>query len=474
MSTNEDLLYRLGLDNRGFVNGLNQSQSLASGFAGKLKGILGGIAIGAAAIAGIKMVTGAISDMVQSAIPIEGIKNSFDGLTASFEGGSKAQLEALQKASYGMVKNSDLMKSFNTAAQLVSIDFAQQLPEAMQYLSKVSAATGQDMGFMVDSLVKGVGRMSPMILDNLGIQVDLATATQKAAEMFGVEASALTKTQLQAGMMNQVIEKLQVNTANMPEIVGTAAQQWESFKTTVANVKEEIGLKLLPVFARVVEGLNDWISSPEGQASVDKFIGWIDSIVGDSSSGIVGVVSKLMEGDINGAFELAFGAEPAAWLKRVSETLAAIGINLDLITGNAPGTTNVFTILKGAAKLLGIALESVLLTLQGITSLMSFLTTGTSIQPIQDKAAEFLNRTFPNLQSNIPSSVYVGGMQSGFASGGSFTVPGTGSGDRPYTMGLTPGETVSIAPRGASGGLKEIDYDRLAIIVRDAVLQVAR
>ena len=40
-------------------------------------------------------------------------------------------------------------------------------------------------------------------------------------------------------------------------------------------------------------------------------------------------------------------------------------------------------------------------------------------------------------------------------------------------MGLTPGERVTITSKDQATGLKEIDYERLAIIVRDAVLQVA-
>ena len=42
-----------------------------------------------------------------------------------------------------------------------------------------------------------------------------------------------------------------------------------------------------------------------------------------------------------------------------------------------------------------------------------------------------------------------------YAEGGTFSVPGYGAGDRPYVMGLTPGETVSVTPRGqtAMGGL---------------------
>ena len=40
----------------------------------------------------------------------------------------------------------------------------------------------------------------------------------------------------------------------------------------------------------------------------------------------------------------------------------------------------------------------------------------------------------------------------GFAKGGSFTVPGSGSGDRPYMVNLTPGEQVDVTPKGGGGG----------------------
>jgi hypothetical protein len=46
------------------------------------------------------------------------------------------------------------MMSYNQAAQLVGKQFADQLQARCNTLVKVSAATGQDMGFMMDSLVK--------------------------------------------------------------------------------------------------------------------------------------------------------------------------------------------------------------------------------------------------------------------------------------------------------------------------------
>ena len=119
--------------------------------------------------------------------------------------------------------NKIFMMSFNQAVGLVSEDFGQKLPVAMQYLSKVAAATGQDMGFMMDSLVRGVGRLSPMILDNLNIQLDLTEAYQEFADANGLVVSEMNKTQQQAAVMEKTLTLLEEKTADMPEVTGTAA-----------------------------------------------------------------------------------------------------------------------------------------------------------------------------------------------------------------------------------------------------------
>ena len=221
-------------------------------------------ALGTAALGGIGVATGAVAGLgaalakvTVDAAPVEGVSDAFAGLAESAGQGADEMLGALKRGSAGMVANRDLMMSFNQAAQLVSTDFAVQLPDAMQYLGKVSAATGQDMGFMLDSLVKGVGRLSPMILDNLGIQVAQSEAIERAAEMYGVEADALNKGQVQAGMMNVVLEKLAANTASMPDVTETAAARMAQFKATIQDTKDQVGVGFLPVLTTLLGTLGE-------------------------------------------------------------------------------------------------------------------------------------------------------------------------------------------------------------------------
>ncbi len=241
--------------------------------------IIGGIGLATAAVTSLGS---ACAKLAVDALPLEGIRDSFRGITDNAD----ATLAALRKGSLGMVRDAELMKSYNQAAQLVGQTFADQLPDAMGYLSKVAAATGQDMGYMMDSLVRGVGRMSPMILDNLGIQVQLSDATARAAEMFGVEASELTKAQQQAGMMDVILQKLAENTKDMPE-VSEAQRLWAALGVTLGNLKDEVGLALIPTLLRILEPLGELISK-HGPALVSLFEAHVIPVL-ETVAGAVGV-----------------------------------------------------------------------------------------------------------------------------------------------------------------------------------------
>ena len=399
----------------------------------KTAAIAGGALIAAGSAVGL-----AAWSLAKDAAPVEGIKRAFEGLTSTIEGGSKTMLQALEESSYGMVNQTDLMKSFNSASQLVSKDFAQQMPEAMKYLSKVSAATGQDMGFMIDSMVKGVGRLSPMILDNLGIQVDLTQATERAAQMYGIATDALSKEQIQAGMMNVVLEKLKTNTADMPEIAGTAAQSFATLGAQFENIKTEIGLKLLPLFNTIAQKLIEIWNDPKIQAGIDNVLLWLEKVVGNEESGLIGIVSYLMQGEIEKAFEIAFGDGAYQIVKGFFDDFKiAIGNMESVLEGFKKFFTDFGTEFIGMVE----NIRRNIVYLQSAANLVTSWATSSM-------------GTGMNWKNLYGKSINMMGLGQ-YAEGGTFSVPGYGAGDRPYVMGLTPGETVSVTPRGqtAMGGL---------------------
>lgn len=215
-----------------------------------LAGVVGGIgAIGAAAGAAAAGVVA----LASSAEPLVGLQAGFAAVTDRIGSNSETMLSALQDASGGLITNRQLMESFNKAASLVGDDFASVLPDAMSLVQKAAQSTGQDMGFLFDSLVTGVGRVSPMILDNLGIQVSLAEVTEHAAEMFGKSAQELSKQEQQAALTEIVMGKLNDTYGDVPNVEQPFAQA----RVALSNLKDEIGLTLLnavgPLAAKLLE-----------------------------------------------------------------------------------------------------------------------------------------------------------------------------------------------------------------------------
>lgn len=235
------------------ITAKDQASRALKGIGGNLQqlgkvALIGGAAVGAAVIG----IGAGLAKLALDAAPIADLQLAFEGFTASIAGGADAMLAALQRSSSGLIANRDLMKSFNTATQLVSKDFAERLPEALETLGKVAASTGQDLDFLLSSLVTGVGRLSPMILDNLGIQIDLVAAQEAYAASIGKSVDELSKQEQQTALMNQVMEKLIANTADLPDVSESAASQLARLGATMQNVKDEIGIALLPIMTALI------------------------------------------------------------------------------------------------------------------------------------------------------------------------------------------------------------------------------
>lgn len=310
------------------ILGIDRASGPLRGVTKRLQG-LGRAALMASggAIAGLGAIGAGIIKLTINAASLSQVRAAFDGIAQSAGTSGDAMLESLKKASGGMVDTQTLMQNFNNAAQLVSTDFAKKLPSAMGYLQKVSAATGTSMDYMLNSLVTGVGRLSPMILDNLGIQVKLSEATATASHMFGVQADKLTKAQIQAGMMNVVLKKLHDNTAAMPDVTNTAAAATARLKTMFTDTRNAIGEALVPSLNELMTTIEPLVQSiiPGLTAAIGQVGQFIFSLIPYILTGVRAFIAfasvvKSYQGAVQGIF-----AQIGQWIQW-RDVLIALGI----------------------------------------------------------------------------------------------------------------------------------------------------
>ena len=383
------------------------------GVLGGLKQGLGGIAklgaaaavtgIGAAA-AGVAGLTVAMVGLAAQAAKVGPIKDAFDALTA----GSEGTLEALQKGSKGMISNTNLMKTYNAAAGLVSKTFADELPEAMKFLSKVSGATGKDMDYLMGSLVDGVGRLSPMILDNLLVTMDMEQAYADWAETNGVAVDEMTKSQQQMAAMDQVMQQLAKNTADMPDMSDPFARLGATFDNLKDKVAVAIGGTLIPLMEDMSIQISEFVESEEFQEWLETTAGWL-------KANLIPMIESTAKW-IGEKLPVAIDNLSQAW-SGIQPNIAAMATTFDNVKKSV---IDLFNWIGWA------------ITRYNAWNTMLFT------RPSQ------VDRWRRNSTGTPPGR---------FQHGGSFLVGGSGGVDQtPVSFMATRGERVDITPRGGRGG----------------------
>lgn len=136
----------------------------SSGGGGIFSTLLQGVGIGTGIgllTQGIGLVRDFVGESIRLAAETEGVSRAFDRLN------DPELLQNLRDATRGTVSDLELMKQ---AVQFNNFGLpVEQLGIALGFARQRAQDTGQSIDFLVQSIVTGIGRQSPLILDNLGI-----------------------------------------------------------------------------------------------------------------------------------------------------------------------------------------------------------------------------------------------------------------------------------------------------------------
>ena len=209
-----------------------------------------------------------------------GVKKAFDFATegaqlerlrASFEqlGNTEEDLERLRRASLGTISDRNLLLSVNRAQLLGVSSESEKLAQILQVAAVRGRALGLTTAQAFDQIIVGLGRLSPLILDNLGIIIEADETYSTFAASIGKVASKLTEAEKRIALTNKVIEQ----SAALGSAVVDSATKLERFETAVTN----FGDSLKVVGAEAGVGFLDFLSNM-GQAlsgqepDVDRFV----------------------------------------------------------------------------------------------------------------------------------------------------------------------------------------------------------
>jgi len=174
------------------------------------------------------------------------LKTSFDQLAKSHQSNSEAILSALKTASQGTISETDLILGANRAMMLGLSSNATELAQLMEVAAFRARAMGITTTQAWDNIVTGIGRKSPLILDNLGI--------------VGLKMDDTTS---KAEIMSQVIVEGQKQIAEAGGLTVDAAAQFEQLDAKIAALNTRWAeLVAVPATTKTVDfiinGLEGW------------------------------------------------------------------------------------------------------------------------------------------------------------------------------------------------------------------------
>lgn len=155
---------------------------------------------------------------------VEGVERAFK---RAFPG-AEAILLDLRKATHGAVSDFELMQRTLQATNLgVSVE---HLGVLFEFAATRAQQTGESVDYLVDSIVRGIGRKSLLILDNLGL-----SAVRLKEQFNGASLASQSVADVTAG----VAEIAKVELAKMGGYLETSATQVDQLTVSWRELREE-------------------------------------------------------------------------------------------------------------------------------------------------------------------------------------------------------------------------------------------
>ena len=209
------------------------------------------------------------------------LQDAGESLAASFGTSMDTIVDAVSTAAFGTISNMDIIAAANKAMLLGVATDAKTMADLMQVAMSRGRAMGLSTAQAFNDIVTGIGRASPMILDNLGIVLDADKTYQDYATSIGKAASELTKAEkIQALTQRTIIEGNKL-IDEQGGLALDAAGKIERLESTWKNLSDTLKMGIAPGLADAAEATLEFIElmAAMGEHTVDVDKAFKDGLI---------------------------------------------------------------------------------------------------------------------------------------------------------------------------------------------------
>lgn len=227
-----------------------------------------------AAIAGAAMVIKKAWDFAQEGATISRLEESTTSLAESMGGNMSRIVASIRAASSGTVSDYGIMQAAGRAMMLGLGADADKLANLMQVAMFRGRAMGLSSEQAFSDIVTGVGRLSPLILDNLGIVLDADKTYTEYAASIGKTADALSSAEKRQALLNRVLaegNKMMSEAGGLADDTATAYERLSAAWENAGNrMKQNLGEAFAPAAGRLADMIDPLVTLQEQYGGLGK------------------------------------------------------------------------------------------------------------------------------------------------------------------------------------------------------------
>ena len=206
------------------------------------------------------------------------------------------------------------------------------MAEMFDVAQRLASALGKDTAFGVESLTTGLGRQSKLMLDNLGIMLDVDNANQKYADSLNKSVDELTDQEKKQAFVNEAMIQAKDLVGGLGEEQITTADSIAQMKTSIFELAVTLGNQLSPFVVELSGKLvtltnrfGDFVKKIKGIETTEETILALSEHINKVND--VMELTKELTNDPSGAF-------PIRKLKEFNDSMKELGFDQEEIVSS--------------------------------------------------------------------------------------------------------------------------------------------